>query len=133
MEQTAADAYQYSLIPVLVFRIVDNIMVIISIARQKELLKKTYYFLVLHLAVCDLEASFSFLLSRIFYLVNITRYSGFNIACLFHLLHYSFYLSGLAMMLMISVLRYRATVHPLKPAICRGKLINFSYVVYVTS
>ena len=37
------------------------------------------------------------------------------------------------MMLMISVLRYRATVHPLKPAISRGKLTNFCYVVYVTS
>ena len=133
MEQTAADAYQYSLISVVVFGIVGNMLVIISIARQKLLLKKNYYFLVLHLAVCDLGASVFFLLSRIFYLVNVTRYSGFNIACLFYSLHYSFYLSGLAMMLMISVLRYRATVHPLKPAISRGKLINFSYVVYVTS
>ena len=133
MEQTAADAYQYSLTSVLVFGILGNILVIISIARQKQLLKKNYYFLVLHLAVCDLGASVFLLLSRIFYLVNVTRYNGYNIACLFHLLHYSFYLSGLAMMLMISVLRYRATVHPLKPAISRGKLINFSYVVYVTS
>ena len=133
MGQTAVDAYQYSLISVLVFGIVGNMLVIISIARQKQLLTKNYYFLVLHLAVCDLGASVFLLLSRIFYLVNVTRYNGYNIACLFHLLHYSFYLSGLAMMLMISVLRYRATVHPLKPAISRGKLINLCYVVYATS
>ena len=133
MEETAYDAFRYSLISELVFGILGNILVIISIARQKQLLKKNYYFLVLHLAVCDLGASVFLLLSRIFYHLNVTRYSGFNIACLFHLLHYSFYLSGLAMMLMISMLRYRATVHPLKPAISQGKLINFGYVVYVTS
>ena len=133
MEQTAADAYQYSLISVLVFGILGNILVIISIARQKQLLKKNYYFLVLHLAVCDLVASFFRLLSLILYFFNVTRYSGFNIACLFHLLHYSFYLSGLAMMLMISMLRYRATVHPLKPTVSRGKLINFCCIGYVTS
>ena len=34
-------------------------------------------------------------------------------------------------MLLVSMLRYRATVHPLKPAIIRAKLIKVCYVVYV--
>ena len=131
MEKTTNDAYIYSLISAAVFAILGNILVIISIARQKELLKKNYYFLVLHLAICDLGASFFRLLSLILYFFNVTPYSGFNIACLFHMLHYPFFLSRVAMMLMISVLRYRATVHPLKPAISRGKLIKVCCVVHV--
>ena len=54
MGKTAYDAYRYSYAVVLVFGILGNILVIISILRQKKLLKKNYYFLVLHLAICDL-------------------------------------------------------------------------------
>ena len=51
--KTAYDAYRYSYAVVNVVGILGNILVIISILRQKKLLKNNYYFLVLHLAICD--------------------------------------------------------------------------------
>ena len=131
MGETAYDAYMFSFISVMVFGILGNILVIISIARQKQLLKKNYYFLVLHLAVCDLVALILLLLSCMSDLLGVAGYRGFDIGCLFHVLHVPFYYSGVAMMLVISVLRYRATVHPLKPAISRAKLIKVCYVLHV--
>ena len=133
MGNTADDAFIYSLISVVVFAILGNILVIISITRQKQLLKKNYYFLVLHLAVCDLGASVFGLLDEIITHLELTSYPCFSIWHIFRVLHYPFYLSGVAIMLIISVLRYRATVHPLIPAISRGKLIKVCCVVYVVS
>ena len=52
MEMPAA--YKYSLTSVVVFGILGNILVIISILRQKKLLMNNYHFVVLHLAICDL-------------------------------------------------------------------------------
>jgi hypothetical protein len=54
MGKTTDDAYIYPYAVVLVVGILGNILVIISILRQKKLLKSNYYFLVLHLAICDL-------------------------------------------------------------------------------
>ena len=133
MVNTAYYAFIYSLISVLVFAILGNMLVIISITRQKQLLKKNYYFLVLNLAVCDLGASVFLLLSHIIDLLGITSYPCFSIEYIFRELHYPFYLSGVAMMLVISVLRYRATVHPFKPAISRGKLIKVCCIVYAVN
>jgi hypothetical protein len=54
MEKTAYDAYKYSFISVSVFGILSNILVLISIFRQRSLLKNNYYFLVSQLAINDL-------------------------------------------------------------------------------
>ena len=63
------DAYGYSYTVVVVFGILGNILVILSILRQKKnMLKNDYYFLVLHLAICDLQAA---LIRHIFYIVDI--------------------------------------------------------------
>jgi hypothetical protein len=51
--------------------------------------------------------------------------------CLGVYVSYIFQVAGIGMMLVISVLRYRATVHPLKPAITRRKLKVVCGVVYV--
>ena len=133
MEETRHDAYKFSQAAVIVFGILGNILVIISILRQKNVLKNNYYFLVLHLAICDLGA-------MIIYLLNDTKfklleqpfsdftklyYLGYNVS-------YFFQVSGIGIMLMISVLRYRAAVHPLKPALSRRKLklvCGFLYIV----
>ena len=128
---TAYIAYIYSSISVMVFGMLGNILVIISLARQKQLLKKNYYFLVLHLAVCDLGAFVFKLLVIIVLYLDVAHDRAFKIVCFFSSLRAPFYSSGLAMMLMISVLRYRAIVHPLKPAICRAKLIKVCYITYV--
>ena len=133
MGNAAYYAFIYSLTSVLVFGILGNILVIISITRQKQLLKKNYYFLVLNLAVCDLGTSVFLLLAHIIDLLGLTSYPCFSIEYIFRELHYPFYLSGVAMMLIISVFRYRATVHPFKPAISRGKLIKVCCVVYVVN
>ena len=55
------------------------------------------------------------------------------ITCLFdgRVLTYAFQVAGIGMMLIISVLRYRATVHPLKPAISRRKLKVVSGLLYI--
>ena len=131
MGVTAYDAYIYSLILVIVFGILGNILAIISLAREKQLSKKNCYFLVLHLAVCDLGALTMLFLSHTIYLLDVAIHRGLNISCLFHVLHVPFYYSGVAMMLTISVVRYRATVHPLKPAISRVKLIKVCFVLHV--
>ena len=61
MGKTTYDVYRYSYAVVIVFGILGNILVIISILRQKKLLKNNYYFFVLHLAICDLGPLIIFL------------------------------------------------------------------------
>jgi hypothetical protein len=53
MGKTAYDVYKYSDVVVIVFGILGNILVIISILRQKKMLKNNYYLLVIHLAMCN--------------------------------------------------------------------------------
>ena len=118
---------------VLVFGICGNTLVIISILRQRRLLRNNYYFLVFHLAICDLV----WLLVNFVINVNSTfaeslLYDYSVITCLFvRSVTYVFQVAGIGMMLMISVLRYRATVHPLKPAISRRKLKVVCGLVYI--
>jgi hypothetical protein len=132
MGKTADDAYRYSYAVVLVVGILGNILVIISILRQKKLLKNNYYFLVLHLAICDLGVLIMFLFDHInwHYVedrldINSTKFCAF-----FHIV-LVFQAAGIGMMLIISLLRYRATVHPLKPDVSRRKLKVVCGLVYV--
>ena len=53
------------------------------------------------------------------------------ITCNIYVILYTFQLIGVGMMFMISLLRYRAIVHPLKPAISRGKLKVVCGLVYL--
>ena len=122
---TAYDAYRYSYAVVFVFGFLGNILVIISILTQKQVLKNNYYYLVLHLAMCDLGAlsteHFSFRSYQLAFGRRSPRYL-FHQGCVFRCITYFFQVAGPGMMLIISVLRYRATVHPLKPAISRRRL-----------
>jgi hypothetical protein len=128
--ETAYDVYRYSDAVVLVFGILGNILVIISILRQKQVLKNNYYFLVLHLAICDLGALAIFLVDLInWYLVEDRLFHSKY--CAFRCITYFFQVAGPGLMLIISVLRYRATVHPLKPAISRRKLKVVCGLVYL--
>ena len=132
------DAKKYSYISVVIFGIIGNSLVIISILRQRRLLKNSYYFLVLHLAICDL-GWLSVILVAI-----INRYFAENpfiplnslVYCLYVDITYFFQIAGVYMMLAISVLRYHATVHPLKHTISRRKLkfvCGLGYVLGVTA
>ena len=133
MGDTGRDVYTYSYALLILFGIFGNIMVIISILRQKNVLKNNYYFLVLHLAICDLGALIVCLLDGINFLILEEPLFHFSkLYCFGFYVSYFFQVSGIGMMLMISVLRYRATVHPLKPAISRQKLklvCGFIYIV----
>ncbi len=133
MGETVHDAYKYSRAVVIVFGILGNILVVISILRQKNVLKNNYYFLVLHLAICDLGTLIFYLFDDIFRAWLDKPHFDFNKIsyCLGHYVNYIFQGAGLSMMLIISVLRYRATVHPLKPAISRRKLKVVCGLVYV--
>ena len=130
---TAYDACGYSYGVVIVCGILGNLLVIISILRQKKLLKNNYYFLVLHLAICDLAPLIIFLFGHInFFPVEdrLVTTSGTKY-CVFYRIYLVFRVAGIGMMLIISVLRYRATVHPLKPAISRRKLKVVCGLVYI--
>jgi hypothetical protein len=129
------DVYRYSYAVVIVIGILGNILVIISILRQKKLLKNNYYFLVQHLAICDLGPLIILLLNHInWYLVEdrLVIYSTkFTKYCVFIHIYFVFRVAGIGMMLIISLLRYRTTVHPLKPDVSRRKLKVVCGLVYI--
>ena len=129
------DAYKYSDTIVLVFGILGNIMVILSILRQKNnnALKNNYYFLVLHLAICDLAVLIIYLsiTVELYWLKEPLSVHSPMITCHVYVIAMAFQLTGVGMMLIISLLRYRATVHPLKSAISRRKLKVACGLLYV--
>jgi hypothetical protein len=132
MEKTADVAYIYSFAVVLVVGILGNILVIISILRQNKLLKKNYYFLVLHLAICDLGPLIILLFSHInWHFVEDPLDSFSTYYCVFYRIYLVFRVAGVSMMFIISLLRYRATVHPLKPDVSRRNLKVVCGLVYI--
>jgi hypothetical protein len=132
MGETTYDAYRHSQAVVLAIGILGNILVIISILRQKKLLKNNYYFLVLHLAICDLGTLIIFLFDHInWYLVEERLVTYSTKYCVFFYIYLVFQVAGICMILIISLLRYRATVHPLKPEVSRRKLKVVCGLVYI--
>ena len=128
------DAFKYSFIVVIVFGILGSILVILSILKQKKnVLKNNYYFLVLHLAICDLAVLIFYLLNTVYVFWLQEQLSGHfsMIICHVNAIDDAFQLTGVGMMLIISLLRYRATVHPLKPAISRRKLKVVCGLLYI--
>ena len=119
-------------ITVQVLGITGNILVIMSILKQKKLLKNNYYFLVLQLAINDLAVLIIYLLD---YSSEFTLEKSFYDQFLAYRLCYSilflFQVTGIGIMLFISVIRYRAAIHPLKPALSRRKMKNVCRLVYI--
>ena len=129
-----SDLFTYSNSVVSVFGILGNILVVISILNQRFLLKSNHYILVLQLAICDLGVLIIHLLEVIvLYSAEEPYFHGSVVYCVFGNIFYIFQVAGVGMMLIISVLRYRATVHPLRlrPAISRWKLNVFCGLVYI--
>jgi hypothetical protein len=113
--------------------VIGNIPVIVSICRKRSLLKSNHYYIVFHLAICDL---FYLLL----FIQNIyTMFSArTSIASSSYLLcktlgpaQTAICTAGANFLVVISILRYRATVHPLEPAVRRRTLKITSTLVYV--
>ena len=96
-------------------------------------IKSNHYCLILHLAICD----FFYLIFFIPDIISIFRVSP-SIASSSYLLcktlwpiHTTVFTAGANFLLIISILRYRATVYPLKPAVCRRTLKISSIAVYL--
>ena len=107
------DAFGYSLTIAVVLGILGNILVILSILRQKKnVLKNNYYYDL----VVDHHPSWYCLLR----LAQSTLFAHPSVK-ICHFCADAFQLTGVSMMLIILLLRYRATEHPLKPAISRRK------------
>ena len=128
---TSYDVYRYSDFVVLVFGTIGNILVVISILRQKTVLENRHYFLVLQLAICDLGVLIIYLSDRIASYWYESLFTHSVMSCGLTSIYYVFQLAGVCMMLVISLLRYRATVHPLKPDISRRKLKYVCGLVYI--
>ena len=125
-------AFKYSFTFVHVFGVIGNILVIISILRQRKLLKNNYYLLILQLAICDLATLVALMGNRVQERASSIHEMYNNKSyCLSLSTVPVFHVTGVYMMLIISVLRYRAAVHPLKPDISRRKLRIVCGLVYI--
>ena len=119
------------------FGVLGNLLVIYSIVSQRSLLKSNYYFLVLHLAFCDLMV------------LPFISYDTYEAWCPNSLFIRSlamckawkpiltiFVNAGVFMMVLIAIFRYRAVLHPLKPAVSRSKLrivVGVAYLCAIAS
>ena len=126
------DFFKYPFLTVVIFGILGNTLVIISVLRQRFLMKSNYYFAVLQLAICDLGVLIIVFLELInIYFAAVSIFSNSLIYCLVSYVVFIFQIGGICMMLIISAIRHRATVHPLKPAISRKKLTLVCVFVYI--
>ena len=127
------DFWRYPLIAVIVFGIFGNTLVIIFIVGQRCLLKNNYYFLVLHLTICDLLWLLMITLTTVNFRFAKGSLLGYSVIprCVVEKISIVLQATGIGMMLTVSVLRYRATVHPLKPATSRRKLKVVCGLMYV--
>ena len=130
MGKTACDAYRYSYAVVLVVGILGNILVIISILRQKKLLKNnytTFLFYILQYVIWEHRPLYFSILSR-----RSPGYYFHQVLCfLLHISRFSSRRNRNRHEVDDSVLRYRATVHPLKPDVSRRKLKVVCGLVYI--
>ena len=122
--KTIYDACIYPSLSVFVLGILGNILVIVAILKQSSLLKNNYYFFVLQLAFSDLGCLVVNTCGRFYIRFAETPFSPHNYFtyCFVIPIMFFFQISGIYLMLAISVHRYRATVRPLKPAISREKI-----------
>lgn len=135
MEKIEHDPFRYSDNIVTGCGILGNILVILTIVRQKNGLKNNYYFLVLQLTICDLIVLIPHLYDFITYYCHdapLPNDQPSNIInCVVFVINLDFLVAGTGIMLIISVLRFRAVVHPLKPAISRKKLKTACVLVHI--
>jgi hypothetical protein len=111
--------------------VLGNIFVVVCICRRRKLLKNNHYYLILQLAICDLF----FLLfhaSDIYSVFSVNPFIASRLMCtMWRPVHTIFYTAGINFLVLISVIRYRAIVQPLKPTVSRGTLKILSTFVYV--
>ena len=116
-----------------VFGVLGDILVIYSIVSQRSLIKNNYYFLVLHLAFCDLMVLLltSYETYEALYPISPSIRSSFAKCKVWGPTMTFFFNAGVFMLLVIAIFRCRAVLHPLKPAVSRSKLRVVVGVVYL--
>jgi hypothetical protein len=113
--------------------ILGNIPVILSIFRKRSLLKNNHYYLILHLAICDF-LYLSLFTPVIYSTLNgspMITSSSYLLCKIWWPAHTVVFTAGGHFLVLISILRYRAIVHPLEPAVRRSTLKILSTLVYV--
>ena len=124
------ETFIFFIVAISSFGIVGNTLVIASILKRKILLKKNYYFLVLHLAICDVFTMLSIFLHLI--LDNFLKSALILFNCLdINDIYFFFQVSGVCIMMLISVLRYRAIVCPLKLSLSQLKIKIVCGLAYI--
>jgi hypothetical protein len=113
--------------------VIGNIPVIVSICRKRSLLENNHYYIILHLAICDLVCLLFFIpdIHSIFSAESSIASSSYLLCKTLWPAHTVVFTAGANFLVVISILRYRATVHPLEPAVRRRTLKITSTLVYV--
>ena len=113
------------------FGVLGNILVIYSIVSQRSLLKSNYYFLVLHLAFCDLMVLLlsSYDTYEAWY-TNSSFIRSFSMCKVWRPMTTMFLDAGIYLVVLIGIFRFCAVIHPLKPAVSRSKLRLLVGAVY---
>lgn len=132
-----ADNAQNALAAVMTFGIsvgvLGNLAVIISICGTRKLLGSNYYYLLLHLAICDLFNLILFYTEIVYNMFNgtpsITAHS-YILCKMWQPIHTVFFTAGANFLIVISMVRYRAIVQPFKLAMSRRTLKILSTLVY---
>ena len=113
--------------------VLGNIPIIASICRKRSLLKSNYYYIILHLAICDLFYLLFFIpeIYSIFHASPSIASSSYLLCKTLRPAQTVVFTAGANFLVIISILRYRAIVHPLEPAVRRWTLKIISTIVYV--
>ena len=122
------------LLLVIVFGVLGNCLVAVTILSRKRLLKTNYYYLVFHLAVSDSTVLLCYF-DEVCQLwepnFSMTRST---ILCKFWLpFQYFIVTSSPYFIVLIGILRYRVVIYPFKPAISRWKLNISISAVYIVA
>ena len=109
-----------------------NALVICSIYRTRNLLNNNYYFLVLHLAICDLVCLLFYLRTASeVWSPNSSFIRSIALCKIWSPSATLFFMAGIHLMVLISVLRHRAVACPLKPAVSRWKIRIIVLLVHI--
>ena len=145
LNRTLANTTQFSHVPnyplavvlslIQLFGISGNTMVIYSIVKHRDLLKRNYYYLILHLAICDLMVLvFAARTTSFAWSPNSSFTFGLfsNAICYIWSLNMTLFLwTGWSFIIVIAIFRYRAVLYPFKPAVSRSKLRVIVGAVYI--
>ncbi len=110
---------------------VGNLLVILLIIRNRSMLGNIHYYLILHLAICDL---FFLVFSIPDIYDSFTGSSMINSKVLCKMLYptqTAFHIAGVVFLVVISILRFQAVSKPLKPAVSRWKMQVVAMFAYM--